>query len=193
MLIFEQINVEDTSEVREIKEKEVKDLRTIMKKVEAEKINEEIDMEKKNEIKYRNDSGEKDIGDFKAYEEVDIKRSKKSNIGRNRGLTGDIQDRLNVEQCEVRNFVKEELNVHIRMIHDKGRSMGRENTEEGDDPSPYSGHYAGKQVLGGQHVKNMDSEMKVFVRRMFKWKNKIQWQKLETPGNMIQSLIKSIK
>ena len=70
--------------------------------------------------------------------------------------------------------------------------MGRDNIEEGDDPSTYSEQYVGKQVFGGQHVKNVDSEMKVFVRRMFKWKNKIRWQKLrERKGNMIQSIIMS--
>ena len=62
------------------------------------------------------------------------------------------------------------------------------------DPSTYGEHYVGKQVLGEQHVKNVDSEMKVFVRRMFEWMNKIRWQKSrERGGNMIQSIIKLIK
>ena len=141
-----------------------------------EKINEERYLENKNEIRYRNDSGERDLEDFKVFEKIDLKRSKNSTLGRNHSLTGDIEDRLNVEQGEVRNFNKEELNVRIRMIHDKGRPMGRENTEEGEDLSTSSEHHAGKQVLRGQHVKNVDSEMKMFVRRMFKWKNKIRWQ-----------------
>ena len=65
--------------------------------------------------------------------------------------------------------------------------VGREDTKEGE-------HHAGKQVPGGQNVKNVDSEMKVFVRRMFKRMNKIRWQKLrERGGNMIQSIIKLIK
>ena len=49
------------------------------------------------------------------------------------------------------------------------------------------------EVPGGQNVKNVDSEMKVFVRRMFKRMNKIRWQKSrERGGNMIQSIIKLI-
>ena len=55
-----KINVEDISEVKELKGKEVEDLRVIMRKAEVEKINEEIDLEDKNEIKYRNDSCEKE-------------------------------------------------------------------------------------------------------------------------------------
>ena len=95
--------------------------------------------------------------------------------------TSDKRLEINVEQCEVSNFMKEELKVHIRMIHDKGRSVGREDTEEGEDRSTYSEHHAGKQVLRGQHVKNEDGEMKRFVQRfvqrMFQWKNGIRWQK----------------
>ena len=103
--------------------------------------------------------------------------------------TSDEKLEINVEQCEVRNFMKEELNVHIRMIHDKGRLVGREDTKEGEGLSTSSEHHAGKQVIGGQHVKNEDGEMKRFVQRfvqkfvqrfvqrMFQWNNGIRWQK----------------
>ena len=79
--------------------------------------------------------------------------------------TSDEKLEINVEQCEVRNFMKEELKVHIRMIHDKGRSVRREDTEEGEDHSTHTEHHVGKQVLRGQHVKNEDGEMKRLVQR----------------------------
>ena len=47
-----KINVEDLSEVKELKGKKVEDLGAIMRKAEVEKINDEIDLEDKNEIKY---------------------------------------------------------------------------------------------------------------------------------------------
>ena len=80
---------------------------------------------------------------------------------------------MNVEKCEVEVLNKEDLRGHICMIHDKGRPMEQDNTEEGDDPSTSNEHQAGKQVSRGQHVKNEDGKMKMFIRRMFNWKNKV--------------------
>ena len=84
-----------------------------------------------------------------------------------------VHEKGKCEKCEVVIADKEELNDHIRMIHDKGWPIEQGNTEEGDDPSTSSEHHAGKQVLRGQHVKNEDGEMKMFIRWMFNWKNKI--------------------
>merc|ERR1712237_258671 len=105
----------------------------------------EIDLENKDAIRYQNHSDKRDFEDCEDHKdsaEVEIERSKKSTVDRNRDLS--------VEQCEVGNFMKEELKVHIRMIHDKGRSVRREDTEEGEDHSTRTEHHAGKQVIRGQ-------------------------------------------
>ena len=87
-----------------------------------------------------------------------------------------VHEKGKCEKCEVVVADKEELNDHICMIHDKGWSVQQDNTEAGDVLSTSGGHHAGKQVFGGLHVKNEDGKMKMFIRRMFNWKNKVRWQ-----------------
>merc|ERR1712237_25121 len=81
----------------------------------------EIDLEHNDDIRYQNHS---DYKDYKDFEEAESERSEKSTVDRSRSLS--------VEQCGVEVINKEDLRVHIRMIHDKGRPMGRESIEQSD-------------------------------------------------------------
>ena len=81
----------------------------------------EIDLEHNDDIRYQNHS---DYKDYKDFEEAEFERSEKSTVDRSRSLS--------VEQCGVKVINEEDLRVHIRMIHDKGRPMGRESIEQSD-------------------------------------------------------------
>ena len=169
-----KIKVEDLSEVKELKGKEVEDLGAIMSKREVIK-------EKEKEIK--------NLKDFKTFEEVDAKRSTKSTIGRNHGLTDDIKDQPNVEQCEVEDSNKEKLNDHMRMVHEKGKCeqcevvvYDREKLKDHIRMVHEKGHHAGKQVperlLGGQHGQEQgrrDQDVQSEEHDLM--------AKLQTPGN----------
>ena len=104
----------------------------------------------------------KSLKDFKTFEKVATNRSTKPTIGRNPGLTDDIKDQPNVEQCEVVDSNTEKLNDHRRMVHKKGKCeqcgvvvYDREKLKDHIRMVHEKGHRAGKHVperlLGGQH------------------------------------------
>ena len=59
--------------------------------------------------------------DVRTFEEVDANRSTKPMIGRNPGLTNDIVDQPNGEQCGVVDYNKEKLIDHMCMVHERGK------------------------------------------------------------------------
>ena len=105
-------------------EKKNESLELVQKKeTEIEDQTEEETLQKKRStiLDEKEAETQENFKDVRTFEEVDANRSTKPMIGRNPGLTNDIVDQPNGEQCGVVDYNKEKLIDHMRMVYERGK------------------------------------------------------------------------